>query len=91
MRSESLAVWCLLLLLIAIPALRHAIAFESMGSSQISLAQAPRTTPSIARTAAIAAVGFTIPTPIVGAVVTCPAERASTASLPAAPLAPLRL
>jgi hypothetical protein len=83
--------WALLLLLIAIPALRHASAPGSVGSGRVSVEQVPRTAPAIARTAAIAAVGFAVPAPIVVAVARPPAPPRAPTSQAGAPLAPLRL
>ncbi len=92
MRCACIVVWALLLLLIAIPALRHASAPEFAVSSEISFKPAPRTAPSIARIAAVlAAVGVDVPTLIPTAVTLLPAPPKAPVRLTVAPLVPLRL
>jgi hypothetical protein len=92
MRRSGLLTWVLLLLLVGIPALRHASAPEFAKSSETRLEHAPRSAPGIARTAAtIAAVGVETPAPIPAVLALPPAPPPAPPGRAAAPLVPLRL
>ena len=91
MRASCIVAWALLLLLVAIPALRHASAPTPAGSKQGSVKQAPRSAPAIACAAALAAVGFVVPAPSIVAVAPPPAPVRVPTSQTGPPLAPLRL
>jgi hypothetical protein len=88
---RSCVVWALLLLIVAIPALRHASVPDAARSGQASIQHAPRSAPSAARTAAVTLVTVEVPAPVVVAVALSPAPPRTPARLIAAPHAPLRL
>ena len=95
MRRVGIAVWPLLILLVAVPTLRHASSPELTGTStsETTLKHAPRSAPAIARTAATAAVAVVVglTTPPVGAVEVSPTPRRASPHLAYVLLTPLRL
>jgi hypothetical protein len=92
MRSACIVVWALLLLLVAIPAARHASAPDAAGSTQASVKPAPRSAPPIARTAAtIAALGIAVPAWLIVAVASPAVEPRVPTGRTVDPLVPLRL
>jgi hypothetical protein len=93
MRRSATVVVVLLALLVSIPPLRHASAPEFSRTSETTLHHAPRSAPSIARSAATVAVtGVEVPPSIFVVVVAAPAEPQAATTRPASrPHVPLRL